>query len=174
MFGVCWNIVSAVSFGKRVETYKTKGRVKNFQYIDSFSVLTVDDKQSAHLKSQLVQPRDTFQDIQLMLIPQIDEYTRDRIINNIQNKLEKYDEFTSYTLSDGTGVIRTTISCDQIQEISKDSAVCKVELTRFFEVFNSSISPTRRIVEIKPLPLLLRIWARSTLLRYISKSKAIK
>ena len=62
MFGVCWNIVSAVSFGKRVETYKTKGRVKNFQYIDSFSVLTVDDKQSAHLKSQLVQPRDTFQD----------------------------------------------------------------------------------------------------------------
>lgn len=133
---------------KRVETYKTKGSVKNFQYIDSFSVLTADEKQSTHLKSQLVQSVEAFQDIQLMLIPQIDEYTRDRIINNIQNKLEKYDEFTSYTLSDGTGIIRTTISPDQIQEISKDSAVCKVELTRFFEVFNSSISPTKLDLEL--------------------------
>ncbi len=143
----------------RVETYKTKGKIKNFQYIDSFSVVTVEEKQSAALRDQLIKSTDSSQDIQLMLIPQIDEYTRDRIVNNIKNKLKDCDEFTSYVLSDGTGIIRTSISIAQIKEISKDSAVCKVELTRFFEVFNSSISPTKfelelnKSVSIEGLPI---------------------
>lgn len=132
----------------RVETYKTKGKIKKFQYIDSFSVVTAEEKQSASLRDQLVKSTSSSQDVQLMLIPQIDEYTRDRIINNIKNKLKNCKEFTSYLLSDGTGIIRTSISISQIKEISKDSAVCKVELTRFFEVFNSSISPTKFELEL--------------------------
>lgn len=146
---------------KRVETYKTKGKIKNFQYIDSFSVVTAEEKQSAALRDQLIKATDLLQDIQLMLIPQVDEYTRDRIINNIKNKLKDCAEFTSYVLSDGTGIIRTSISIAQIKEISKDSAVCKVELTRFFEVFNSSISPTKfelelnKSVSIDELPIVV-------------------
>ena len=118
----------------RVETYKTKGKIKNFQYIDSFSVVTVEEKQSAALRDQLIKSTDSSQDIQLMLIPQIDEYTRDRIVNNIKNKLKDCDEFTSYVLSDGTGIIRTSISIAQIKEISKDSAVCKYDI--YNEIIN--------------------------------------
>ena len=52
---------------KRVETYKTKGRIKNFQYIESFSVLTAEDKQSATLRNQLIDSDGTSHDVQLMI-----------------------------------------------------------------------------------------------------------
>ena len=133
---------------KRVERYKTKGQIKKFQYIDSFDIVKAEDKQSTTLRSRLIEGNNSIQDIQLMLIPLIDEYTRDRVINNIKNKLKGCESFTSYTLSDGTGVIRTMVNISQIQSISMDSAVCKVELTRFFEVFNSSISPTKVGLEL--------------------------
>lgn len=144
---------------ERVETYKTKGRIKDFQYIDAFSVYTADEKQSTLLRNQLAAGTRDLQDVQLMLIPQIDEYTRDRIINNIKNKLIDCSAFTSYILSDGTGIIRTTINTELVKEISKDSAICKIELTRFFEIFNSSIAPTQFDIElnsklsIKELPI---------------------
>lgn len=144
---------------KRIETYKTKGRLKDFQYIDAFSVVPAEEKQSTTLKNQLNDNKLIFQDVQLMIIPQIDEYTRNRIINNIKNKLSDCPEFTSYILSDGTGVIRTTITTAQIQEISKDSAVCKVELTRFFEVFSSSVAPVNMMlnlnkdIQVEKLPI---------------------
>ena len=152
------------NFGRltqRIENYKNQGRIKDFQYIDAFSVFTAEEKQSTSLRDKITRQEKSYTDVQMMIIPQIDEFTRDRIIGNIKQKLNGYSEFTSYILSDGTGIIRTSITTEQIKEISKDSAVCKIELTRFFEVFTSSISPTNfqleldKNVKVEDLPVVV-------------------
>ena len=125
----------------RVEKYRKLGSLKQFQYVEEFSPFTAEDKQTNPLKSELATSDPSKKiDIQLMLLPNLPQERQSTAVKNIIRKIQDAASDTGksdvkqYTLSDGTPVIRALLSAAKIKNISKDSAIYRMEQTSFFQL----------------------------------------
>jgi len=150
---------------KRVEGYKDKGHIKDYQYIDGFETFLGKDKQSTSLKEHLDKSllEKVSIDVQMLLMPklplEIQEKTEKKITEKIKN-LRGELPCEPYKLSDGTSVIRAKIPVSIVDEISNDTAICRMEQTRFFQHLKHStvswLTKSLRIdanVDIASLPI---------------------
>lgn len=132
------------SFKNKLENYKNSNRNLEFQYIEELKPFEISDKQSPELKEILSNenvPEKEF-DLQLMLIPSMSRETYDKTITKIKEKLESIDGKLlrePYFLSNGTPVVRAQIALSQVDFVSSDEAVFRIELTNFFDFKPSEI-----------------------------------
>ena len=73
----------------RVGNYRDSGRLKHFQFVDSFEPYTAEDKEASSLKRSILEIKTMNIDVQMMFIPNLDEEIQDRaagkLIERIQN-----------------------------------------------------------------------------------------
>lgn len=126
----------------RIDSYKSRGRYSDFQYIDNFEPYVPEDKHSSGIRRMFLhgsKPAE-FVDIQLLLIPNLDtdKYKKALPIlkDNIVNASGKVIE--DYSLTDGTPVIRAIVPSAALESITSDDSIYRVEETRFFSVIAGS------------------------------------
>jgi len=121
----------------RIGAYTEQGTNKtHFDYIESFSPYVGSEKDSNELKKRvyLQRPPETV-DVQLMFIPNLraQEYTvaLKKVIEKIQQSNGIIQQ-NPYYLSDNTPVIRVIIPSKTLAKYENDSAIYRIEETRFF------------------------------------------
>lgn len=121
----------------RIGAYTEQGTNKtHFDYIESFSPYVGSEKDSNELKKRVyVQRPPKTVDIQLMFIPHLraQEYTvaLKKVIEKIQQSNGIIQQ-NPYYLSDNTPVIRVIIPSKTLAKYENDSAIYRIEETRFF------------------------------------------
>lgn len=130
---------------KRVTKYKNNGIKKDFQYIQDFEPFTAEDKKAASI---LQYGKDTHNaasvDVQIMLLPDMDPEMQQRAEDNITTRIcQKNGALMSepYKLSDGTSIIRASMSLSSIDDIAKDPRVYWISETIFFNGFQQNDNP---------------------------------
>ena len=130
-----------------VEYSRTGVRKTYFDYIDSFKPFSGEDKDSNELKKTISSrqiPREL--DIQLMLIPNLDDSTYSSAIQKLSEKInstEGHIEQTPYYLSDKTPVIRAIIPSATLSRYENDPAIFRIEETDFFNTDTNSDTSIR-------------------------------
>jgi hypothetical protein len=128
---------------QRVERYKTTGKHKGFQYVEEFEPFKGIEKQTdrLHQKIENLAKSPGQIDIQMLLLPgwSNDIYKNaitqlSRKINDLKGQLPE----APYFLTDGTPVMRVIMSSIEIERLSEDSAIYRVEETRFYTPVESS------------------------------------
>ncbi len=127
----------------RIDRYRKQGTVKNFQYINSFEPFSVLDKQSDALIKYFQENQDKLSiDVQMMLLPKMEEEIQNRVKNRlIQKIISNHGELQCepYKLTDGTMIIRAMVSMQKFDEIANDQAIYRIEKTTFFRSFEQSL-----------------------------------
>lgn len=118
---------------QRLEAYRTSGRYMDYQYIDDFSPFTNIEKQTSEVRRLSASPGPSV-DVQCLLLPCLSpgQYKKaldglDRLVTEHEGKV-----MASYTLSDGTPVLRAVVETSQLSDLSSDDSVYRVEETQFF------------------------------------------
>lgn len=128
---------------ERVGTYRNSGRLKHFQYVDGFEPYTSEDKSASSLKKLIAEIEITNIDVQMMFIPNLDPEVQERAAGRLIEKIQhiKNVGYTKrYKLSDGTIVIRTDLPVKELQSVTDDPAIYRVEQTGFFQFSPSAVT----------------------------------
>ena len=120
----------------RVNRYKEQGTKKDFQYIESFEPFTAEDKQAkSMLRFIKDNPNAVAVDVQIMLLPDLKPDIQKRALGNITERIQmKHGTLQNvpYELTDGTLIIRASISPMGLNELVKDPLIYWVQKTVFF------------------------------------------
>jgi len=141
---------------KRVDGYTGTGKIKNFQFIEGFEPLLGENKQASSLKQYIDKFRseNVSVDVQMIFVPKLSKDVQESAATKIIKKItSSANDLTpkQYHLSDGTIVIRANVPVRLIDEISNDTAIFRMEQTRFFRNFLPSvIMPLAKALEISP------------------------
>lgn len=139
---------------ERVGKYRESGSLNYFQYVDKFEPLSIEDKQSKGLALYLEENQDKLRiDIQVMLVPNLDPEVRDRAVERLESEIRRTNDqhyVNRYELSDGTPVIRADMPMKDVDRLSEDSAVFRVEQTSFFHLGHSGIHLSGRDFQLDP------------------------
>lgn len=131
---------------QRVNRYSNAGTIKDFQYIDGFDIYNSEEKKSETLKRTIIKNKKPDEiDVQIMLVPNLDEKIQINATNKIKEKIEENQKGHTeqmYDLSDGTKVIRAVVSLETLNKISLDSAIFRIEETEFFHYIKPNILET--------------------------------
>lgn len=134
----------------KVDTYQKTGKGKtNLDIIESITPYMGSEKNSCALKKKLDSnhPPATV-DVQLMLLPNLEEEQYACAIDNIKEKIAATKgaiQQEPYLLSDNTPVIRVVIPSSALCRYENDPAIYRIEETRFFRAgndFDSEIIPS--------------------------------
>ena len=127
------------SLKERVELYTKNGTRKTyFDYVENFKpfIGTIKDSSELRKTMNVQNPPDTL-DVQLMLIPNLDNEVYDvalaKLIEKIKETQGEMQEDTYY-LSDNTPVIRAIIPASTLSRYENDPAIYRIEETDFFSV----------------------------------------
>ena len=139
----------------RVNRYKNNGSIKDFQYINGFEPFTYKDKKaSSILRYVKANPDSVSIDVQIMLLPDMTPDAQKKAENNIVERIRQKDgilQNSPYRLTDGTSIIRATLSPNNVDEIATDPRVYWIEKTVFFDCFQSSeLSPPLNNLLLNP------------------------
>lgn len=121
----------------RVNAYTSKGANKTyFDYIESISPYVGTEKNASVLKKKVYieRPPETI-DIQLMFIPNLQAQEYEVAVAKVVEKITATDgviQQQPYYLSDNTPVIRAIIPSSTLMRYENDSAIYRIEETRFF------------------------------------------
>lgn len=121
----------------RVNAYTSKGANKTyFDYIESISPYVGTEKNASVLKKKVYidRPPETI-DIQLMFIPKLQAQEYEVAVAKIVEKITTTGgviQQQPYYLSDNTPVIRAIIPSSALMRYENDSAIYRIEETRFF------------------------------------------
>lgn len=121
----------------RVNAYTSKGSNKTyFDYIESISPYVGTEKNASILKKKVYidRPPETI-DIQLMFIPNLQAQEYEVAVAKVVEKITATDgviQQQPYYLSDNTPVIRAIIPSSALMRYENDSAIYRIEETRFF------------------------------------------
>ncbi len=123
----------------RVEAYTANGTNRTqFDYIESIAPYIGTEKNSGELRKKLYidQPPETV-DIQLMFIPNLQSKDYVMAIEKVKEKIHTVRgkiQQDPYYLSDRTPVIRAIVPSGTLSRFENDSAIYRIEETRFFNV----------------------------------------
>lgn len=153
------------SLENKVAKYQRNGKGKTkFEVIESITPYIGSEKNSSTLKKRVgsKHPPATI-DIQLMLVPNLEEEQYERAIDNIKEKITDTEgtiQHEPYLLSDNTPVIRVVIPSSALCRYENDPAIYRIEETRFFRAgndFDSEIIPSLgqidTAIDIDELPI---------------------
>lgn len=121
----------------RVGAYTSHGTNRtHFDYIENFSPYTGSEKNSSELKKKIYieRPPETV-DVQLMFIPNLRLQEYEIALKKVVCKIQSSNgviQQTPYYLSDNTPVIRVIIPSNTLVKYENDSAIYRIEETRFF------------------------------------------
>ncbi len=121
----------------RVDAYTNRGTNRtHFDYIESISPYVGTEKDSNVLKRKVYfdRPPETI-DIQLMFIPNLQTQEYEAAVSKVVDKIAATDgviQQQPYYLSDNTPVIRAIIPSAALARYENDSAIYRIEETRFF------------------------------------------
>ena len=128
---------------QRVGQYRESGSLNYFQYVDKFEPLSVDDKQSKGLAKYLEENQEKLRvDVQVMLVPNLDTAVREKAVSRLENEIRETNEqhyVAHYELSDGTPVLRADVHVKDLDKLTEDTAVFRVEQTSFFHLGKSGM-----------------------------------
>lgn len=135
----------------RVNKYSQNGRNKTyFDYVESFKPFTGSDKNSLKLQNELkINNLPTKIDINLMLVPNLNEGEYASIINLLLKKIKDDGGEVinnEYRLSDSTPLVRALIPSSTIVNYEKDSAIYRIEETDFFNLISSDVNIDNNIL----------------------------
>ena len=130
----------------RVSRYREKGTKKDFQYIQGFEPFTAEDKKASSILRYIKENPDAVSvDVQIMLLPDMAPDVQQRAQANITERIQKKNgtlQGDPYQLTDGTAIIRASMSPGGLNEIAEDPRVYWVEKTVFFHGYQpSDVSP---------------------------------
>lgn len=122
----------------RVNAYTNKGTNKTyFDYIENISPYVGTDKNSSLLRKKVYIDRPPEKiDIQLMFMPNLQSQEYDAALAKVVEKISKTEgtiQQEPYYLSDNTPVIRVIIPANALSRYENDSAIYRIEETRFFD-----------------------------------------
>lgn len=122
---------------EKVAEYTQSGTNKtSFDYIEGFSPLVGDDKTTGELKKKILVPtQQQVLDIQLMLVPHLQKCEYETALRLLLEKVSKFEgevKDRPYYLSDNTPVVRIIIPSSTLFHYENDSAIYRIESTRFF------------------------------------------
>lgn len=124
---------------RRVYRYRDKGIKKDFQYIQGFEPFSAEDKKTASILRHIKENPDAVTiDVQMMLLPDMAPDVQQRAEANITEKIRQKNgtlQGAPYQLTDGTSIIRASISPSGLNEIAEDPHIYRVEKTAFFSRF---------------------------------------
>lgn len=121
----------------RVGAYTEKGTNRtHFDYIESISPYIGTEKNSNELRKKVYidRPPETI-DIQLMFIPNLQPQEYESAIKKVKEKITATNgaiQQEPYYLSDNTPVIRVIVPSNALGRYENDSAIYRIEETRFF------------------------------------------
>jgi len=122
---------------RRVDRYRSDGTKKDFQLIEGFAPFTKDEKKANSLvKYYKEHPEELTVDVQMMLLPEMEISMQERVQEKVTKRISNLNghlEGEPYHLSDGTSIIRATISVNLLDELSDDSGIYRIEKTSFFK-----------------------------------------
>ena len=126
----------------RVSRYREKGTKKDFQYIQGFAPFTVEDKEASSIRRYFRENPDAISvDVQIMLLPDMTADMQIRAQENIAGRIKQKNgtlQGEPYQLTDGTSIIRASMSPSGLNEIADDPRVYWIEKTAFFHGFQPS------------------------------------
>ena len=126
----------------RVSRYRDKGTKKDFQYIQEFAPFTAEDKEASSVRRYFRENPDAMSiDVQIMLLPDMAPEMQKRAQENITEKIQQKKgtiQNEPYQLTDGTAIIRASMSPSGLNEIADDPRVYWVEKTVFFHGYEPS------------------------------------
>lgn len=139
---------------EKISDYTSSGLGKSyFDYIDDFQPYIGSEKNSSALqKTKNLSVTPTTLDLQLMLIPNLDESVYTVAIDKLITKISSYQGSLleePYYLSDNTPVIRAIIQTSSLVHYENDSAIYRIEETDFF----SADATSRGAVDLGELEL---------------------
>lgn len=122
----------------RINKYKATGALADFQYLDNFEPLLVNDKETTSIKRIIHTTANKdldFIDLQFLLLPHLSSETYIRALPKLVELINLNGDILRepYFLSDGTPVIRAFIKVSAIDIVANDEAVYRVEQTHFFQ-----------------------------------------
>jgi len=127
----------------RVGKYSGSGSLKHFQFVEEFEPLTTEDKQANSLRKYLAENKDVISiDVQMMLLPNLPTDVQNKAVGKLTEKIQKNEgvlPVQPYHLSDGTTIMRAMLPIKNLEGISEDPAIYRVEQTSFFQVSPSGI-----------------------------------
>lgn len=127
---------------RRVSRYREKGIKKDFQYIQGFEPFSAEDKKTTSILRHIKENPDAVTiDVQMMLLPDMAPDVQQRAEANITEKIRQKNgtlQGAPYQLTDGTSIIRASISPSGLNEIAEDPHIYRVEKTAFFHGLQSS------------------------------------
>lgn len=151
----------------RVEAYTANGTNRTqFDYIESIAPYIGTEKNSGELRKKIYidQPPETV-DIQLMFIPNLQSKDYVMAIEKVKEKIHTVRgkiQQDPYYLSDRTPVIRAIVPSGTLSHFENDSAIYRIEETRFFNVgvdnFLVNISDSAQMadgVSLEDLPIVV-------------------
>ena len=144
----------------RVDAYTQNGTNKtHFDYVESIAPYVGVEKESDELRKKIyhTSPPEKI-DIQLMFIPNLQTQEYELIIKRMKEKIKATDGVIQqdiYYLSDNTPVMRVIIPSAALNRYENDSAVYRIEETRFF---NAVVDDQNKIelnsqVDVASLPI---------------------
>lgn len=122
---------------RKIETYSRLGSGKtHYNAIDDFQPYIGSEKNSSSLQ-KLVASREIppVVDIQLMLLPRLDQHQYKTVMDKIAAKVSDHHgkvKDNSFYLSDNTPVLRAVIPSIALSHFENDSAIYRIEETDFF------------------------------------------
>ncbi len=122
----------------RINKYKSTGTLADFQYLDNFEPLLINDKETSGIK-RIIQTdinKDlNFIDLQFLLLPHLNKEIYARALPKLVELINLNGSLLRqpYFLSDGTPVIRASVRVSAIDTVANDEAVYRVEQTHFFQ-----------------------------------------
>ena len=126
----------------RVSRYREKGTKKDFQYIQGFAPFTAEDKEASSIRRYFRENPDAISvDVQIMLLPDMTADMQMRAQENIAGRIKQKNgtlQGEPYQLTDGTSIIRASMSPSGLNEIADDPRVYWIEKTAFFHGFQPS------------------------------------
>lgn len=130
----------------RVSRYRDNGTKKDFQYIQGFEPFTAEDKKASSILRYIKENPDAISvDVQIMLLPDMAPDVQQRAQATITKKIQSRKgtiQGEPYQLTDGTAIIRASISPNGLNEIAEDPRIYWVERTVFFHGYQpSDVSP---------------------------------
>ncbi|MFT8557805.1 S8 family peptidase [Liquorilactobacillus hordei] len=139
----------------RVQKYTENGsRKTKFDYIEDFSSYLGTQKNASDLnkKIYLGETPPVKIDVQFMFIPKLVKTDKDIALKNMVAKIKRDNgelQDKPYSLSDDTLVVRAVIPSSSLSNYENDSAIYRIEETRFFEVnLNLSVQTEHEKVTI--------------------------
>jgi subtilisin family serine protease len=142
------------SLKKRVDDYTRSGSGKTyFDFIEDFKPYIGSEKSSSSLqKTTCLEKVPVSLDIQLMLLPNLEEAVYDLAIKRLTAKIAAQKgtvQEQPYYLSDNTPVIRAIIPSNSLFHYENDSAIYRIEETDFF----SADAASKNAIDLNALEL---------------------